>query len=105
MLTSKLRIDAGNGVDAQVCLAAPAAVQLLVPTCDACTLSVLHSLSLSPSPSLSHPSLCATSQGLGVPSFSHFLKLGEKKTPRLSASFQRQQNVQLSSGRMAKVTL
>ena len=44
-------------------------------------------------------------QGLGVPSFSHFLKLGEKKTPQLSQTFNRQQSVQLSSGRLAKVTL
>ena len=42
-------------------------------------------------------------QGLGVPSFAHFMKMGEKKTPELSQTYKHQHSVQLSSGRMAKV--
>ena len=96
MLTSKLVIDAGNGVDAQV--------RARVPRGAAVARSPL------PAPHLHERDSCrpcmtlpSRNQGLGVPSFAHFLKLGEKKTPKLSQTFKRQQSIQLSSGRIAQV--
>ena len=44
------------------------------------------------------------SQGLGVPSFSRFLQMGQKKTPQLSQTLHGK-SAQLADTRMGKVTL
>ena len=43
-------------------------------------------------------------QGLGVPSFAHFLQMGQKKTPQLSQTLHGK-SAQLADTRMGKVTL